>query len=195
VITAAVCVLGFSLLIAGENPAMEKETRYWIATNLCAAANDSGTDPRVLGAYLLNENRTFDLWSVRPGVKGNDHGLFQINSYYQQDRAHLGQVHHPYFGASIAARIVHDNVNAYGWSWQAFSAYWSPLQAERSSEAAKRYYRRFVRHFALVERRFRQAERLLHVPRTPAGHPAPFAPAGGAPPGKLHNELISAGAG
>jgi hypothetical protein len=181
-ISEAVCVLGFSLLIAGENPKMEKDTRYWIATNLCAAANDGRIDPQILGAYLLNENRKFDLWAVRPGVRGNDHGLFQINAYYQQDRAHLSEAHHPYYGAVIAASIIQDNLRVYGWSWKAFAAYWSPGQAQASTDAAKDYYHRFARHFEVVGQRFEQAEYALSTPKPPAAPLTSFGGAGGSPP-------------
>jgi len=160
-VSATVCVLGFSLLIAGENPRMGKDTRYWVATNLCAAAHDAGLDPRLLGAYLLNENRGFDLRSVRPAKVGADHGLFQINSHYQHDRPNVTRAHHPYYGALLAAGILQDNLKAYGWTWQAFAAYWSQEQARRGTIDAKAYYRRFVTHYGRIAQRFRLAQATL----------------------------------
>ncbi len=160
-IAASVCVLGFSLVIAGQNPRIDKDTRYWIASNLCAAAADTGTDPRILGAYILNENNRFDLWSIRPAARGHDHGLFQTNSYYQRDRANLSQAHHPYFGATIAAAIIQENLKTYGWNWKAFAAYWSHQQASASTQAAKGYYVRFSDHYRLVDQRFTEADAML----------------------------------
>ena len=159
--SASVCVLGFSLLIAAENRAMDAETRHWVATNLCAAAHDSGVDPALLGAYLLNENRQVDLWSVRPARVGADHGLFQINSRYQAQRPQVSRAHHPYYGALLAASILQDNLATFGWSWRAFAAYWSPQQAGRGTAQARAYYQRFVAHHARVQRCFARAQALL----------------------------------
>lgn len=160
-ISPAVCVLGISLLIAGENKTIDKDTRYWIASNICAAANDRGVDPRILGAYVLNENRKFDLWAIGPAVKGRDHGLFQTNSYFQRDRENLARAHHPYYGASIAASIIQDNLKTFGWSWKAFAAYWSQQQAKVATSAAQRYYQRFTKHYDIVSQKFIEADSLL----------------------------------
>jgi hypothetical protein len=160
--TPTICVLGFALVIAGQNPQMDSETRLWVAKNVCAAAFDSQIDPKILGAYILNENNRFDLWSVRPAVKGRDHGLFQTNSYYQRNRKNLAQTHHPYFGAMIAAEIIHENLKSYGWTWQAFAAYWSQGQASASTSPAKAYYSRLQKHYGLIDSRFSQAEKLIN---------------------------------
>lgn len=157
-ISATACVLGFSLLIAGQNPAIDKETRQWIATNVCAASSDSGVDPQILGAYILNENGKFDLWAIGPAIKGRDHGLFQTNSYYQRHRSNLEQAHHPYYGAMIAASIIRENLQKFGWSWKAFAAYWSQQQANNSSPQAVRYYQRLVKNFDIVDKRFQEAQ-------------------------------------
>jgi hypothetical protein len=148
-------------MIAGANSRLDADTRYWVATNLCAAANDAQTDPALLGAYILTENGKLDLWSIRSAGRGNDHGLFQINSYYQRHRPQLAQVHHPYYGALTAARVLQDNLRQFGWTWQAFAAYWSQAQALRGSAEAKDYYRRFQANHAKVQVRFRQAEKIV----------------------------------
>jgi Transglycosylase SLT domain len=160
-LTSAVCVLGMALTLTSARPQLSEETRNWIAANICAAANDANTDPRLLAAYVLTENRGVDLWSVRPATRGNDHGLFQINSHFQRKREHLSRAHHPYYGAVTAARVLSENLNRFGWNWRAFAAYWSQGQASEGTAGARAYYRRFQRNYQVIVARFENAKRWL----------------------------------
>ena len=155
--TATVCVLGLATTLQGAQPKIQADTRNWIAANVCAAAADRKVDVRHLVAYMLNENRGLDLYSIRPASLGNDHGLFQINSHFQAHRKELPQAHHPYFGATMAADLLLENVKHFGWTWQAFAAYWSPEQAKRGTADAKAYYARFAKHYQEVDGHLQRA--------------------------------------
>jgi hypothetical protein len=155
--TATVCVLGLATTLQAAQPKLDASTRDWIAANVCAAAMDRNVDVRHLVAYMLNENRALDLYAIRPASAGNDHGLFQINSFFQAHRNELQRAHHPYYGATIAADLLVENVKKFGWSWQAFAAYWSPEQARRGTAEAKAYYARFARHYQEVDRHLQRA--------------------------------------
>ncbi len=155
--STVICVIGIASTLASVQPKLAPDTRNWIAGNVCAAANDAAVDPRLLVAYLLTENRGIDLWSIRPAALGNDHGLFQINSYFQKSRPHLRDVHHPYYGALTAAQVMKDNLKQFGWTWQAFAAYWSPGQSQAGTPAARAYYARYATNYQLANRFFTQA--------------------------------------
>ena len=139
----ATCALALAMVIQGAQPALSVPLREWIAHNVCRAAHDTQSDPALLGGYMLTENRAIDLWAVVPAQCGNDHSLFQINSCYQRARPDFRRIHHPYYGAKVAAEILRENVQAFGWSWQAFAAYWNPRQARNHTPDAVRYYARF----------------------------------------------------
>ena len=156
-ITPTTCILALAVTLQTAQPKLNADTRNWIAENLCAAAEDRGVDVRLLGAYLLNENNAIDLYSIRPARCGNDHGLFQMNSCYQAHRKDLPNAHHPYYGAVLAADLLSENLKKFGWTWQAFAAYWSPNQAKLGTTKAKIYYDRFVRHYNIVDKNLQLA--------------------------------------
>ncbi len=153
-LTHTICSAALIASFQAAQPKQAADTRQWIAANVCAAAHDSGVDPRLLTAYLLTENRGLDIYAIRPAVRGRDHGLFQVNSHYQRHRTHLVNAHHPYYGALIAGQLLEENLKAHGWSWKAFAAYWSAGQATRGTAAAQRYYSRFKRHYDEVDGHF-----------------------------------------
>lgn len=167
----AVCVTALTSLVGERNARYSAEWRTAIAQNICAAANNSKVDPRALAAIAMNESGNFDLRLSIPAVVGRDIGAFQVNSHFQAHRAELPHAHHPFFGASIAADILRENVARYGMSWKAVAAYWNPQQAERATPDARRYYVRWERHYRIVERHFdaaRIARRLAF--QAPASH-------------------------
>lgn len=155
-----VCVTALGALIGERNPAYDPQWRTAIARNVCAAANSSGVDVRALAAIALNESGNFDLHLSLPAARGRDLGAFQINSHFQAHRQQTSLAHHPYFGASVAAAILRENVARYGLSWKAIAAYWSPAQAERGTVEARRYYQRWEAHYRIVDRHFEAARRL-----------------------------------
>lgn len=149
-----VCVSALTSLVGERNTRYSPEWRVAIAQNVCAAANNSKVDPRALAAIAMNESGNFDLRLSVPAVVGRDIGAFQVNSHFQKHRANLPNAHHPFFGASIAADILRENVARYGMSWKAIAAYWNPSQAERGTPQARRYYARWERHYQIVQRHF-----------------------------------------
>jgi hypothetical protein len=159
----SVCALAMVAVIQSAQPKLSGPLREWIAHNVCNAANDTGTDPALLGAYMLTENRAIDLWAIVPAHCGNDHSLFQINSCYARARADFRRVHHPYYGAKVAAEILHENLTTFGWSWQAFAAYWNPAEARRGTQAAIRYYAQYHANAQWVERALATARSLARA--------------------------------
>ena len=153
----ATCTTALLLVVTEKNPSLGQATSKWIAQSLCAAAQDTETDPRLLAAYMLNENSTIDLYAVRPGARGLDRGLFLFNTYHQAGRTGLDRVHHPYHGAHIAAEVIRDNIRTFGWTWQAYAAYWSHTEASAGTPAARQYYARLTRNFRFVDERFHAA--------------------------------------
>jgi hypothetical protein len=161
-----VCVAALSSLVGERNAAYSPEWRNAIARNICAAANHSRVDPRALAAIAMNESGNFDLRLSVPAARGHDLGAFQVNSHFQAHRALTPKAHHPYYGASIAAEILRENVARYGMSWKAIAAYWNPAHAERSSPEARRYYQRWEAHYRVVDRHFSAARAARPVTQT-----------------------------
>lgn len=163
----AVCVAALTSLVGERNTTYTPQWRSAIATNICAAANNSRVDPRALAAIAMNESGNFDLRLSIPAARGSDLGAFQVNSHYQAHRAMTPNAHHPFYGASIAAEILRENVARYGLSWKAIAAYWNPHHAERATAQARRYYQRWEQHYRIVERHFekaRKAQRHVSIP-------------------------------
>jgi hypothetical protein len=163
-----VCAIALASAIHSAQPKLSMALREWIAHNVCRAAHDTGTDPVWLGAYMLTENRAIDLWAVVPASCGNDHSLFQLNSCYQHARKDFARVHHPYYGACVAAQILRENLATFGWRWQAFSAYWNPDQSRRGTAAAKAYYARYHANAQFAQQAFADVRRSLAHPSSVA---------------------------
>jgi hypothetical protein len=162
-----VCVTALTALVGERNASYTAEWRTAIARNICAAANNSHVDPRALAAIAMNESGNFDLRLSVPAARGSDLGAFQVNSYFQAHRDMTRNAQHPFYGASIAAEILRENIARYGMSWKAIAAYWNPAQAERGTPEAKRYYLRWEQHYRIVERHFdaaRKAQRFAVAP-------------------------------
>lgn len=163
----AVCVTALTALVGERNATYTPQWRSAIATNICAAANNNRVDPRALAAIAMNESGNFDLRLSIPAARGQDLGAFQVNSHYQAHREMTRNAHHPFYGASIAAEILRENVARYGLSWKAIAAYWNPEQAQRGTAQARRYYQRWEQHYRIVERHYeraRKAQRYVSVP-------------------------------
>jgi len=163
-----VCVAALTSLVGERNAAYSPEWRTAIARNICAAANNSKVDPRALAAIAMNESGNFDLRLSVPAARGQDLGAFQVNSHFQSHREMTRNAHHPFYGASIAAEILRENIARYGMSWKAIAAYWNPGQAERGTPEAKRYYVRWEKHYRIVERHFDAARKEQRHVRAPA---------------------------
>lgn len=185
-----VCVVAMVAVIESVQPKLSAPLREWIGHNVCNAAHDTATDPVWLGAYMLTENRMIDLWAVVPASCGNDHSLFQINSCYQKGRADFRRIHHPYYGAKVAAEILQDNLKAFGWTWQAFAAYWNPSQARQGTLAATRYYARYHANAQLIERAITTARKQVDLPK-PEKNALFFFESGVNPPNRFTPPTIS----
>jgi len=159
-IEMSICVAVLAQLSAKGNPKFNDETHKAVAENICAAANKEGTDPRILAAYILTENRRFDPFSDRPASVGRDRGLYQSNSHFHGNRPNYQLVHHPYYGTEIASAIIRENLAMYGRTWQGIAAYWNPTKAKRKEESAKQYYYRWNENFNAVALKFELARNL-----------------------------------
>ena len=165
------CVLGFLLFVKSANPAITQDWNEAIAQNVCNAAEKVGIDPKILGAYMLTENRRIDVMSIKPAAQGFDVGLFHSNTFYQRDRPNIGKALHPFYGAEIAGNIVKENIAKYGWTWKAFAAYWNPLKAKNSDPQAMQYYSRWFKNYQFVEKHFAQAQQKISIAQIEGGYP------------------------
>lgn len=155
-----ICVSVLAELSSVGNPKFNMDTHIAVAENICAAANKENMDPRILGAYILTENRRFDPFADRPASIGRDRGLFQSNSHFHGSRPNYELVHHPYYGAEIASTIIRENLSKYGRTWQGIAAYWNPKLAREKAQAAKTYYNRWNENFNQVSLKFEKARSL-----------------------------------
>jgi hypothetical protein len=153
-----VCVTAIGALAADRNKDLgTPQWRQAIGHNICAAANAQRVDPRAIAAVVLNENAGFRLGLHMPAARGVDIGICQANSHYQRHRPNIGVAMHPYACAEIAAQVLRENAERYGWTWRAIAAYWSPRQAQAGTQEARNYYERWRRNHAVVDGYFRRA--------------------------------------
>lgn len=146
------CTLGLMLLIHARAPTLEGSQRDNIAYYVCAAAQQEGIDPAILGAYMLNENSMFNMILVRPAATGVDIGLFQHNTRFNGGTSpeNLQRLAHPFTAAVQAAKTIKSNIKRFGFTWQAFAAYWSPKRSSEQTLLAKEYFRKLHRHYGEV---------------------------------------------
>ena len=157
IVEMAICVTAITALSGEANNKYGRDTHVAIATNICAAANKTEIDPRILAAYVLTENGKFDPLLDKPASRGVDKGLFHSNSFYNGHRPNFQWVNHPFYGAEIASNIIKENLVKFGSSWQAVAAYWSPVQAQKKTPEALAYYQRWRSNFSKVQRTFDKA--------------------------------------
>lgn len=161
----ATCLLGVALLAGAQNPDLDDPARKRVAEGICGASIRHGLDPRVLAAYALKENHKFRLNEIKPAATGYDVGLFQVNSRYHSERPNFRLVLDPVYGADIAAQIVRENIQRFGYTWQGIAAYWSPNYAKQRTTDSARYFLAWKKNYYLAHRYFEKARSNLESER------------------------------
>lgn len=157
----ATCLLGVALLAGAQNPDLGEVERKRVAEGICTASSRYALDPRVLAAYALKENRKFRLNEIVPAAVGYDVGLFQVNTRYHGERPNFRLVLDPVYGADIAAQIIRENIQRFGYTWQGIAAYWSPNFAKKQTIESARYFLEWKKNYFLAHRYFEKARTKL----------------------------------
>lgn len=159
--TIAVCLAALSMLVANRAPDLGTAMQHEIAKSICYAGEAYKLNPRILAAYTLNENGTYNVGLLKPAAVGYDAGIFQVNTAINRNMHLIRYALNPPVEASLAAQIIKRNFREFGYNWIGVAAYWSPQNALDHGRQAIAYFDRWHRHFLEVSHYFRVAEREL----------------------------------
>lgn len=126
-------------LLAVASPPSDLATTT-AAKAICMASARYAIHPAWLVALIATENPNF----MADG-KGGDTGLFQINLRWHGWRFATASPYDYYVQADIAASILRENMQRFGFTWKAIAAYNSWRHAARGDATARRYYARWLR--------------------------------------------------
>ena len=108
------------------------------AEAVCEASMRHHVHPSWLVAYMAVENKDFQAKG-----QGKDVGLWQINLRWNRHRFAGRDVLDYRAQADVAAEIIAENLERFGYSWEAVAAYNSWRHASRRSDLARRYFLRW----------------------------------------------------